>query len=110
MSNHAHRRKPIDLDPPKVVRLGFWARLWDRFVPVPSAGPECVAEVSSRVEADMMTGFLRSQGINAHTAADDAGGVDPILQTVFGVRVLVAAGHAEEARRLLAEADAGSGT
>lgn len=53
----------------------------------------------------MMAGYLRTNGVNAHVSSDDAGGVDPILQPAFGVRVLVAAGHAEEARKLLAQAD-----
>jgi hypothetical protein len=53
----------------------------------------------------MMTGFLRRNGINAHVSADDAGGVDPILQGAFGVRVLVASEHADEAQKLLASAD-----
>ena len=49
-----------------------------------------------------MTGFLRRNGINAHVSADDAGGVEPVFQTAFGVRVLVASGHAKQARKLLA--------
>lgn len=88
-----------------MVKLGCWARLWDRLAPTPSLGPVCVAEVQSRVEADMMAGYLRRNGINAHVSADDAGGLDPVFQLAFGVRVLVAAGHADDARKLLAEAD-----
>jgi hypothetical protein len=88
-----------------VVKVGFWTRMWDRFAPTPSLSPVCVAEVSSRIEADMMVGYLRSHGVGAHLSADDAGGVDPILQVAFGVRVLVAPGHAPEARKLLAEAN-----
>jgi hypothetical protein len=79
--------------------------MWDRFAPTPSLNPVCVVEVSNRVEAEMMTGFLRRNGINAHVSADDAGGVDPIFQVAFGVRVLVAPGQADEARKLLATAD-----
>ncbi|HEX3705438.1 MAG TPA: DUF2007 domain-containing protein [Mycobacteriales bacterium] len=105
MSNRAHRRKPLDLDPPKIERPTFWTRLRDRFAPTPSVGPVCVAEFPNRVAADMATGFLRSHGINAHTSADDAGGTDPIYQMAFGVRVLVPSGQAEEAGRLLAEAN-----
>lgn len=64
-----------------------------------------MAEVKSRVEADLMVGYLRQHGVNAHLSADDAGGVEPIYQAAFGVRVLVASGHAEHARALLAKAD-----
>jgi hypothetical protein len=67
--------------------------------------PVCIAEVNSRVEADMMAGYLQQNGINAHVSTDDAGGVDPILQFAVGVRVLVAPGEVDEARRLLAEID-----
>jgi putative signal transducing protein len=105
VSNHAHRRKPLDLDAPPIERLGFWRRLWNRFAPTQSLGPVCVAEVGNRVEAEMMTGFLRTHGLNAHVSADDAGGTDPIYQVAFGVRVLVPSGQADEARRLLAEAN-----
>lgn len=105
VSNRAHRRKPLDLDPPTIERPGFWTRLRERFIPTRSAGPVCVAEVGNRVEADMMVGFLRTHGINAHVSADDAGGTDPIYQMAFGVRVLVAAAQEQEARRLLAEAN-----
>jgi hypothetical protein len=105
VSNHAHRRKPLDLEPRTVVKLGFWTRLRTRLAPTPSLGPVCVAEVKTRVEADMMAGYLRGNGVNAHVSADDAGGVEPIYQMAFGVRVLVAPGHVDEARKLLAQAD-----
>jgi hypothetical protein len=88
-----------------VYRPGFWARLWDRFAPTPSLSPVCIAEVGNRIEADLMAGFLSSHGINAHVSADDAGGVDPIYQRAFGVRVLVPPGQAQQAQKLLAEAD-----
>lgn len=84
---------------------GFWRRLWSWFSPTTANDPVCVAEVGNRVEAELMTGFLRSHGVNAQLSADDAGGTDPIYQMAFGVRVLVARGQADEARRLLANAD-----
>jgi hypothetical protein len=64
-----------------------------------------VARVGSRVEAEIMTGYLRSHGVNAHISADDAGGTDPIYQTAFGVRVLVGSAEGRRAKQLLAEAD-----
>jgi hypothetical protein len=105
VSNHARRHKPIALDPPKIKRLGLWGRFGRALSLGRATGPVCVASVGNRVEADLMVGFLRSHGINAHLSADDAGGTDPIYQTAFGVRVLVAAAHASQARQLLEDAD-----
>ena len=49
-----------------------------------------VAVVTSRTEAELIAGMLRSNGLRADVSADDAGGQDPQLQ-ILGVRVLVAA-------------------
>jgi hypothetical protein len=62
-----------------------------------------VAVVASRTEAELIVGLLRSQGLTAAVAADDAGGQEPQLQ-IQGVRVLVAPSDEALARRLLAEA------
>lgn len=63
-----------------------------------------VAVVASRTEADLIVGLLRSHGLTAAVAADDAGGQEPQLQ-IQGVRVLVAPSDEASARRLLADAD-----
>jgi hypothetical protein len=63
-----------------------------------------VAVVASRIEAELIVGLLRSNGVRAAVSADDAGGQDPQLQ-VQGVRVLVAPSDEATARQLLAEAD-----
>jgi hypothetical protein len=63
-----------------------------------------VAVVASRIEAELIVGMLRSNGVRAAVSADDAGGQDPQLQ-VQGVRVLVAPSDEAPARQLLAEAD-----
>jgi hypothetical protein len=63
-----------------------------------------VAVVTSRTEAELIVGMLRSHGLNAAVAADDAGGQEPQLQ-LQGVRVLVAPADEAPARRLLAAAD-----
>jgi uncharacterized membrane protein len=63
-----------------------------------------VAVVTSRIEAELIVGMLRSNGVRAAVSADDAGGQDPQLQ-VQGVRVLVAPADEATARQLLAEAD-----
>jgi hypothetical protein len=62
-----------------------------------------VAVVTSRAEADLIVGLLRSNGLRAVVSADDAGGQDPQLQ-LQGVRVLVAPADEIAARRLLADA------
>jgi hypothetical protein len=64
-----------------------------------------VAVVASRTEAELIVGMLRSNGLRAAVAADDAGGQEPQLQ-LQGVRVLVAPADEAAARQLLAEADA----
>ena len=63
-----------------------------------------VAVVSSRAEAEVIAGMLRSHGVRAAVSADDAGGQYPQMQ-VEGVRVLVAAADEASARRLLDVAD-----
>jgi len=64
--------------------------------------PVSVAVVASRAEAELVAGLLRSHGMRAALATDDAGGQYPQLQQ-DGVRVLVAASDEDEARQLLAE-------
>jgi hypothetical protein len=66
--------------------------------------PVTVAVVTSRTEAELIVGMLRSHGLTAALAADDAGGQYPQLQ-MDGVRVLVAPSDEASARRLLAADD-----
>ena len=63
-----------------------------------------VAVVTSRTEAELIVGMLRSYGLRAVVSADDAGGQDPQLQ-VQGVRVLVTPSDEATARQLLAAAE-----
>jgi Putative prokaryotic signal transducing protein len=63
-----------------------------------------VARVGSRIEAELIVGMLRSNGLSAVVSADDAGGQEPQLQ-IEGVRVLVTPSDEASARRLLAAAD-----
>jgi hypothetical protein len=63
-----------------------------------------VAVVASRTEAELIVGMLRSHGLRAAVAADDAGGQEPQLQ-LQGVRVLVAPDDEASARQLLADAE-----
>jgi hypothetical protein len=62
-----------------------------------------VAVVSSRTEAELIVGMLRSHGLSASVSADDAGGQYPQMQ-LDGVLVLVAASDEASARLLLADA------
>ena len=67
-----------------------------------------VAVVTSRTEAELIVGLLRSHGLAAELTADDAGGQHPHLQ-MDGVRVLVPVSDAEAARQLLSATDGGTG-
>lgn len=63
-----------------------------------------VAVVSTRTEAELVAGLLRSNGLRAAILADDAGGQDPQLQ-ISGVRVLVDADDEAAARQVLADVE-----
>lgn len=63
-----------------------------------------VAIAASRIEADLIVGMLRSNGVRAVLSADDAGGQEPQLQ-LQGVRVLVPPSDEAAARQLLADTD-----
>jgi Putative prokaryotic signal transducing protein len=65
-----------------------------------------VAIVTGRIEAELIVGMLRSNGVRAVVSADDAGGQEPPL-AIQGVRVLVTPSDAAVARQLLAAADDG---
>jgi hypothetical protein len=60
-----------------------------------------VAVVTSRAEAELIVGLLRSHGLRAGYTADDAGGQEPQLQQ-DGVPVLVNRADEAAARELLA--------
>ena len=66
--------------------------------------PVVVAVVTSRIEAELIVGLLRSHGLRAAVSADDAGGQEPQWQ-LQGVRVLVAPSDEASARQLLAAAE-----
>ena len=61
----------------------------------------CVA-VTTRAEAELIVGMLRSGGLRAATSAHDAGGWQPELQ-LQGVQVLVPRADEAEARECLAD-------
>ena len=61
-----------------------------------------VAVVASRIEAELIAGLLRDNGLRAVVSADDAGGLEPQLQ-LEGVQVLVTPSGAALARQLVAD-------
>lgn len=67
----------------------------DESAPVP------VAVVTSRTEAELIVGMLRSNGLRAATSGHDAGGRQPELQ-LQGVQVLVTRSDEAASRELLA--------
>jgi Putative prokaryotic signal transducing protein len=56
---------------------------------------------SSRIDAELMAGFLRNEGIKAVVSADDEGGLSPVLQAGDRVRILVPRGQHGRAQRLI---------
>jgi hypothetical protein len=60
------------------------------------------------MEAELIAGLLRSNGVDAAVSADDAGGQEPQLQ-LQGVRVLVASTDEAAARELLAAVEGTAG-
>ena len=63
-----------------------------------------VTVASSRIDAELLVGMLRSNGVHAIVSADDVAGLEPQLQ-IHGVRILVAPSDEALARQLLAEAE-----
>jgi len=77
---------------------------------VGDSGPVAVAVVGSVVEAQLIAGMLQSCGIRAAVSADDVGGWEPQLRQTRGVRVMVNADDAAQARKLIDDAQGeGSG-
>jgi hypothetical protein len=62
----------------------------------------------SRTEADVAVARLRSEGIEAVAVTDSAGGFEPQLDMIRGVRVLVPDADAGEARAVLGLSDDGA--
>jgi hypothetical protein len=57
----------------------------------------------SKGEAEIALGALRAEGVDAMIAPDDAGGEEPGLW-MGGVKLLVRAGDAARARKILSQA------
>jgi hypothetical protein len=98
VSNHAHRRPQPEPEPPS-----FWRRLFGLKAAKPRKESVAVGFASSRVDAELMAGYLRNQGIHAVVSADDEGGLSPALATGQRVRILAPQHQHAEARKLLDE-------
>jgi hypothetical protein len=71
----------------------------------PSTGPAPVVVGTFQIEheAELARAVLESNGVNAVVLRDNAGGMLPMLQALFQIRLVVAAEDAELARRILDE-------
>jgi hypothetical protein len=55
----------------------------------------------TREEAELLRGVLETNGISAYVSSDDARGLNPPLELVRGVKLLVAEADREEAEEIL---------
>jgi hypothetical protein len=62
-----------------------------------------VKEEMSKLDADVVASFLRSEGLEVTVNADDAAGTLPALDETRFAQVLVPEADAERARALIAE-------
>jgi hypothetical protein len=101
VSNHAHRRPHGEVAKPESAGL---LRRIARFFG-PGQGEDrfgTAGTANSRIEGELMAGYLRSQGIKAVVSADDEGALNPVLQP-GRVRVLVPNSQHGKAKRLIDE-------
>ena len=62
----------------------------------------CIKTYQSRIEAELVKGFLESNGIKAMVSADDVGGMNPaLLWATGGVRLLVKKKDIQKAIKVL---------
>ena len=73
---------------------------------MPMSGLVVVKEEPHRLDADNVAAFLRSKGLDAIVSSDDAGGEIPALDQTRFVQVLVPESEVEQAKQLIAEAEA----
>ena len=55
----------------------------------------------TREEAELLRGVLETNGIASYVVSDDARGLNPPLELVRGVKLLVAEGDREDAEEIL---------
>jgi hypothetical protein len=61
-------------------------------------------EFNSRGEAEIVRELLLSNGIESYVNSDDCGSFDPALSFALGVQLFVAEEDAQQAERIIAEA------
>jgi hypothetical protein len=86
VSNHAHRHPLTQWEP--VEKPGIFRRLFGLGPRGPRAQAAPVGFASSPFDADLMAGYLKSNGIHAVVAPGDVGGLYPAI-SAGRVRVLV---------------------
>jgi hypothetical protein len=101
VSNKAHRHPSVEWEPAE--KPGFFRRLLGLGPRGPRTDPAPVGYASSQFDAELMAGYLRSNGIKVAVSADDDGGLYPALQTGGRVRILVPRHQHGTARKLLDE-------
>ncbi len=63
--------------------------------------PTCIATFPSEMDADMARMRLDASGIDTFIAKDDCGGMQPWLQPITGVRLMVRFADAKRAAAIL---------
>jgi hypothetical protein len=99
VSNHAHRHPLTKWEPAR--KPGLFRRLLGLGPRGPRTEPAAVGFASSPFDAELMAGYLRSNGVHAVVSQDDVGGLNPALSD--RVRVLVPRGQHAAARKLISE-------
>ncbi|PLX18852.1 MAG: hypothetical protein C0601_03515 [Candidatus Muiribacterium halophilum] len=56
---------------------------------------------SNRIEAELLKGYLESEGVKAFIEADDCGGMAPHLHVLISIKIYVAENELEKAKGLL---------
>jgi hypothetical protein len=97
VSNHAHRHPLTQWEPAE--KPGFFRRLLGLGPPGVRTDPAPVGFASSPFDAELMAGYLRSNGIKAAVSADDVEGLFPVA--LNRVRVLVPRNEHGKARKLI---------
>ena len=67
----------------------------------PSGDPVVVRTFQVEHEADLACAILEAHGVRAVILRDNAGGMLPVLQALFRIRLVVAPEDADLARRIL---------
>lgn len=64
-----------------------------------------IKSLLSEMEAEIISGKLKANGIESFISKDDCGGTDPVMQTAFGVHIMVKEKDSKEALSLIGESE-----